>query len=136
MVLLSMCYHLFSLLDYHNELWLSTTFWNFLKRTFWNEICCCSLLIAIHYHNILLLSTIILKYFSITFIVPLYYSNNTFFRKLDLSTRLLSPQTKKSFHPTEKYRNTVIFAPMGVDQTQKRAAFSTPGYSWFTYTPT
>nr|DAK31334.1 MAG TPA: hypothetical protein [Caudoviricetes sp.] len=35
----------------------------------------------------------------------------------------------KNFNPTEKYRNTVHFAPMGVDQTQKRAAFSTPGYS-------
>ena len=43
-----------------------------------------------------------------------------------------SPTTNtkhKSYLPTEKYRNTVVFAPMGVDQTQKMAAFSTPGYS-------
>lgn len=134
MVLLSMCYHLFSLLDYHNELWLSTTFWNFLKRTFWNEICCCSLLIVIPYHNVLLLSTTILKYFSISLFVPLYYSNNTIFQKLDYFTDCHN-KSKTFIHPTEKYRNTVNFAPMGVDQTQKIAAFSTPGYSWFTYRP-
>jgi hypothetical protein len=75
------------------------------------------------------MSTTFLKYFSIKLFVLLYYSNNTIFRKLDYFTNYHHHKSKTFVPPTEKYRNTVYIDPMGVDQTQKMAAFSTPGYS-------
>ena len=48
------------IISYHNVLWLSTTFWDFLKRIFWMKYVVV-LLILVCYHNILWLSIINFK---------------------------------------------------------------------------